>query len=112
MASAISRLGETSSPERDYSSLKTKARRLSDSSSRNLGKLLLVSPRRDMLAWETTTTHKHHTHEPKLKIGRYGGTRKTLASLTWKTLAKLHKHSKKSTTKCGSLRNWKNNQGG
>jgi len=31
MAFVISRLGETSSPERDYSSLKMKARRLTDS---------------------------------------------------------------------------------
>jgi len=51
MTSAISRLGETSSLERDYSSLKTKARRLSDSSSRNQGELLLFSPKRDMLVW-------------------------------------------------------------
>ncbi|QCD89710.1 hypothetical protein DEO72_LG4g656 [Vigna unguiculata] len=37
VASAISRLGETSSSERDCSSLKTKARRLSDSWSRKPG---------------------------------------------------------------------------
>ncbi|QCE10186.1 hypothetical protein DEO72_LG10g1412 [Vigna unguiculata] len=35
VASTISRLGETSSPERDYLSLKTKACHLSDNSSRN-----------------------------------------------------------------------------
>ncbi|QCE06165.1 somatic embryogenesis receptor kinase 1 [Vigna unguiculata] len=37
MASTISRSSETSSPERDYSSLKTKAHRLSDNSGRNPG---------------------------------------------------------------------------
>jgi len=107
--SVISRLGETSLPERDCSSFKTNARCLSDSSSRNLGKLLLVSPRRDVLAYAripilttihacnsqtfetkqhlslfqtTTTTHKHHKHETKLKIGSYEENTKIIASLT------------------------------
>jgi len=46
-----SRLGEPLSPERDNTSLKTRALYLSSSSSRNLGQLLLFSPRRDKLAW-------------------------------------------------------------
>jgi len=43
-------LGEPLSPKRDDTSLKTKALCLSEGSSRNLGQLLLFSPRRDQLA--------------------------------------------------------------
>jgi len=84
--------------ERDDSSLKTEAHRLSESSSRNQGELLLFLPRRDMLAWAkipvlaivhacnnrtfktkqhfnvfqaTTIAHKHYKHETKLKTGRH-----------------------------------------
>ncbi|QCE04167.1 hypothetical protein DEO72_LG8g2200 [Vigna unguiculata] len=46
-----SHLSETLSLERDASSLKTKALLLSESSSRNQGKAMLFSPRRDKLAW-------------------------------------------------------------
>ena len=48
---AFSRLGETSSPERDDFSLKIRARRLSDNSSESLGGFVILSLRRDLLAW-------------------------------------------------------------
>jgi len=94
----ISRLRETPLPERDNSSLKTEVRRLSESSSKNQGELLLLSPRRDILAWvkilvlatvhgcnnqtfetkqhlnifqTTTTAYKHYKRETELKIDRY-----------------------------------------
>ena len=46
-----SRLGEPFSLERDDTSLKTRALRLSESSSRNPGQPLLFSPRQDKLGW-------------------------------------------------------------
>jgi len=93
-----SRLGEPISPERDDLSLKMKTLRMSESSSRNLGQLLLFSLRRDKLTWAripvlsivhicishtfnpkqhnkvfhvTTIAHKPYKHEAKLKIDRY-----------------------------------------
>ena len=50
MACVFSRLGETSSLERDGLSLKTGARRLTAHAT-NMGELLLISPRRDTLDW-------------------------------------------------------------
>ncbi|QCD84186.1 hypothetical protein DEO72_LG2g4536 [Vigna unguiculata] len=44
---AFYRLGETSSPDRDDYSLKTGASHLSDNSSKNLGKFLILSLRRE-----------------------------------------------------------------
>ena len=108
---ASSRLSETSSPERDNSSLKTEARRLSESLRKNQGELMLFSPRRDMLAWAkipalaivhacnnqtfvtkqrfntfqaTTTTNKPYKHETKSKQAEYCKNMQTLTSLTWK----------------------------
>jgi len=50
-AFTFSRLDETSSPERDGFSLKTRARRLSDSSRKHLREFLILSHRRDPLIW-------------------------------------------------------------
>jgi len=47
----FSRLGETSSPERDDFSLKIGACRLSYNSSKSLGGFVILSPRRDLLTW-------------------------------------------------------------
>jgi len=49
------RLGEPLSPERDSTSLKTRALCLSESSSVSLGLFLQVSPRRDRFAWAKTS---------------------------------------------------------
>jgi len=52
-----SRLGKTLSPERDASSLKTKALRLSESSNRNQGKVLQTR-----LGRNTNSRHCSNTH--------------------------------------------------
>ncbi|QCD87019.1 hypothetical protein DEO72_LG3g1550 [Vigna unguiculata] len=51
VACAFSRLGETSSPERDRLSLKTRAHRLSDNSRSTSVSFLILPLRRDPLAW-------------------------------------------------------------
>jgi len=51
MAFAFSRLGETSSPEWDGLSLKTRVRRLSNSSGEPQGALLALSLGRASLTW-------------------------------------------------------------
>ena len=72
-APTSSRLGEPLSPERDDTSLKTKALRLSESESRNLSQPLLFLPRRDGLAWARISvlaivrTCSNHTYIPKTR---------------------------------------------
>jgi len=69
VASAISRLGETSSPERDCSSLKTKARRLSDSSRRKPGRASanLAQARHACLGKKTSTHHCSRVQQPSIR---------------------------------------------
>jgi len=115
VAFAFSRLGETSLLERDGISLKTGAYRLSDTLRKSQGELLVLSPERDSLAWAKisgsstvhacnnqvfttkqsfsisqaiTTLNKPHYHETRSKPSKNRRTNKTLASLTWKMLAK------------------------
>jgi len=61
---AFSRLGETSSPERDGFSLKTGARRLSDSSRNTWEGFLILSLRRAPLAWARLSDFIHCSRRP------------------------------------------------
>jgi len=94
-----------------------------------LGELLLLSPRRDELAWAkitvlphcstpakpeihpnrkpcifipSWTSHKHQKRKTEPKIGKIDFKYETLASLTWKMLAKV---SDTQTVEHGSSRN-------
>jgi len=71
LASASSRLGETSSPERDGLSLKTGTRRLSDSSRSTWVDFLMLSLRLDSLAWARLSsevyTYIQHRNQLELK---------------------------------------------
>jgi len=114
-APTISRLGEPLSPEWDSTSLKTKALRLSESSSKNHGEVLLFSPRLDMLAWAkisdlatiqtrinrlfipnnicqafhtTKAAYNSYGHEISWNRQNIVKSTWTLAALTWKRLAK------------------------
>jgi len=67
---ALSRLGETSSPERDGLSLKIGARRLSDSSCNTWVGFLILSLRRDPLAWTRLSNLRHCSRKPAQKLSR------------------------------------------
>jgi len=67
---AFFRLGETSSPKRDGLSLKTGARSLSDSSHNTWVGFLILSLRRDPLAWAKLSDFRNCSRKPTQKLSR------------------------------------------
>jgi len=68
---ALSRLCDTSSPERDGPSLKTGAHHLNDSSRNTYEGFLILSPRRDPLAWARLSDHLNFSCKPTPKYSQY-----------------------------------------
>ncbi|QCD93552.1 hypothetical protein DEO72_LG5g1627 [Vigna unguiculata] len=68
---ALSRLGDISSPERDGPSLKTGARHLNDSSRNTYEGFLILSLRRDPLAWTRLSDHLHSSCRLTPKYSQY-----------------------------------------
>jgi len=64
----FSGLGETPSPERDDFSLKTRARRLSDSLRNTKEGFLILSLRRAPLAWARLSDSLHYSHRPTYRF--------------------------------------------